>query len=139
MRIGKLKNIKMDARIKFLKPLGFFDYVNLQQNSKCVISDSGTISEESSILKFPAIMIRAAHERPEAMEEGTFIMSGLEKNRIIESIKMIVSQFESGSIPKTVDDYNLDNVSLKVSRIILSHIDYVNRTVWKKNNSTRMI
>ena len=77
-------------------------------------------------------MIRAAHERPEAMEEGTFIMSGLEKNRIIESIKMIVSQFESGSIPKTVDDYNLDNVSLKVSRIILSHIDYVNRTVWKK-------
>ena len=139
MRISKLKNIKMDKRIKFLKPLGFFDYVNLQQNSKCVISDSGTISEESSILKFPAIMIRVAHERPEAMEEGTFIMSGLEKNRIIESIKMITSQFESGSIPKTVDDYNVDNVSLKVSRIILSHIDYVNRTVWKKNNSTRML
>jgi UDP-N-acetylglucosamine 2-epimerase (non-hydrolysing) len=139
MRIGKLKKIKMDKRIKFLKPLGFFDYVNLQQNSKCVVSDSGTISEESSILKFPAIMIRAAHERPEAMEEGTFIMSGLEKNRIIESIKMITSQYESGSIPKTVDDYNVDNVSLKVSRIILGHIDYVNRTVWKKNNSTRML
>ena len=139
MRISKLKNIKMDKKIKFLKPLGFFDYVKLQQNSKCVVSDSGTISEESSILKFPAIMIRAAHERPEAMEEGTFIMSGLEKYRIIESIKMIVSQFEAGSIPKTVDDYNVDNVSLKVSRIIISHIDYVNRTVWKKNISTRMI
>ena len=132
MRIGKLKNIKMDERIKFLKPLGFFDYVNLQQNSKCVVSDSGTISEESSLLKFPAIMIRAAHERPEAMEEGTFIMSGLEKNRIIESINMVTSQFDSGSIPKTVEDYDVDNVSIKVSRIILSHIDYVNRTVWKK-------
>ena len=83
-------------------------------------------------------MIRAAHERSEAMEEGNYYVWS-EKNRIIESIKMIVSQFESGSIPKTVDDYNLDNVSLKVSRIILSHIDYVNRTVWKKNNSTRMI
>jgi len=139
MRIGKLKKIKMDKRIKFLKPLGFFDYVNLQQNSKCVVSDSGTISEESSLLKFPAIMIRAAHERPEAMEEGTFIMSGLEKNRIIESINMVTSQFDSGSVPNIVEDYNVDNVSIKVSRIILSHIDYVNRTVWKKNNSTRML
>ena len=137
-RIEKLKDIKIDDKIQFLKPLGFFDYVNLQQNSKCVISDSGTISEESSILGFPAIMIRAAHERPEGMDEGSVVMSGLEKNRIIESVNMITKQFESGKKPKIVGDYDVDNVSLKVSRIILSYIDYINRTVWKKDSSTRM-
>ena len=139
LRIEKLTDVKIDKRIKFLKPLGFFDYIYLQQNSRCVISDSGTISEESSILGFPAIMIRAAHERPEGMDEGAVIMSGMEKNRIIESLKMVINQFDSGNIPKVVDDYNVDNVSLKVSRIILSYIDYINRTVWKKNSSTRMI
>ena len=137
-RIGKITNLKLDKRIKFLKPLGFFDYVNLQQNSKCVISDSGTISEESSILKFPAIMIRSAHERPEGMDEGTIVMSGLKKNRIIESMDMVINQFDSGNIPKIVSDYDVDSVSLKVSRIILSYIDYVNRTVWRKDSSTRM-
>ena len=138
-RIEKLKDIKIDDKIQFLKPLGFFDYVNLQQNSKCVISDSGTISEESSILGFPAIMIRAAHERPEGMDEGSVIMSGLKKNRIIESVNMVTKQFESGNTPKIVKDYDVDNVSLKVSRIILSYIDYINRTVWKKDSSTRMV
>ena len=138
-RIEKLKDIKIDDKIQFLKPLGFFDYVNLQQNSKCVISDSGTISEESSILGFPAIMIRAAHERPEGMDEGSVIMSGLKKSRIIESVKMVTKQFESGNTPKIVKDYDVDNVSLKVSRIILSYIDYINRTVWKKDSSTRMV
>ena len=138
-RIEKLKDIKIDDKIQFLKPLGFFDYVNLQQNSKCVISDSGTISEESSILGFPAIMIRAAHERPEGMDEGSVIMSGLKKNRIIESVNMVIKQFESGIVPKIVGDYDVDNVSLKVSRIILSYIDYINRTVWKKDSSTRMV
>jgi UDP-N-acetylglucosamine 2-epimerase len=132
-RIKKLKNISIDNRIQFLKPLGFFDYVFLQQNSKCVISDSGTISEESSILKFPAIMIREAHERPEGMDEGSVVMSGLEKNRVVEAIDMVLSQVSSGNIPSIVDDYNVDNVSLKVSRIILSYIDYINRTVWEKN------
>jgi len=138
-RIEKLKDIKIDDKIQFLKPLGFFDYVNLQQNSKCVISDSGTISEESSILGFPAIMIRAAHERPEGMDEGSVIMSGLKKSRIIESVNMVTKQFESGYTPKIVKDYDVDNVSLKVSRIILSYIDYINRTVWKKDSSTRMV
>ena len=138
-RIEKLKDIKIDDKIQFLKPLGFFDYVNLQQNSKCVISDSGTISEESSILGFPAIMIRAAHERPEGMDEGSVIMSGLKKSRIIESVNMVTKQFESGNTPKIVKDYDVDNVSLKVSRIILSYIDYINRTVWKKDSSTRMV
>ena len=138
-RIEKLKDIKIDDKIQFLKPLGFFDYVNLQRNSKCVISDSGTISEESSILGFPAIMIRAAHERPEGMDEGSVIMSGLKKKRIIESVNMVTKQFESGKTPKIVKDYDVDNVSLKVSRIILSYIDYINRTVWKKDSSTRMV
>ena len=137
-RIEKLKEIKLDDKIEFLKPLGFFDYIKLQQNSKCVISDSGTISEESSILGFPAIMIRAAHERPEGMDEGSVVMSGLEKNRIIESLNMVTKQFESGITPKIVSDYDVDNVSLKVSRIILSYIDYINSTVWKKDSFTRM-
>ena len=137
-RIKNLEGVKIDNKIKFLKPLGFFDYVNLQQNSKCVISDSGTISEESSILVFPAIMIRAAHERPEGMDEGSVVMSGLEKNRIIESVNMVTKQFESGKNPRIVSDYDVDNVSLKVSRIIMSYIDYVNRTVWKKDSYTRM-
>ena len=138
-RIKKISNIKMDNKIQFLKPLGFFDYVNLQQNAKCVISDSGTISEESSILGFPAIMIRAAHERPEGMDEGSVIMSGLKRERILESLQMVISQNENGVSPNIVTDYNVDNVSMKVSRIILSYIDYINRTVWKKNSSTRMI
>lgn len=138
-RIEKISNIKMNDKIQFLKPLGFFDYVNLQQNAKCVISDSGTISEESSILGFPAIMIRAAHERPEGMDEGAVIMSGLKRERILESLQMVISQYENGVAPKIVADYDVDNVSMKVSRIILSYIDYINRNVWKKNSSTRMV
>ena len=138
-RIEKISNIKMDDKIQFLKPLGFFDYVNLQKNAKCVISDSGTISEESSILGFPSIMIRAAHERPEGMDEGAVIMSGLKRERILESLQMVISQYENGVAPNIVADYNVDNVSMKVSRIILSYIDYINRTVWKKNSSTRMV
>ena len=137
-RLDSIKNKKVNNKIKFINPLGFFDYVNIQLNAKCVISDSGTISEESSILGFPAIMIRAAHERPEGMDEGTLIMSGLNKERIIESIEIVSNQDKNGSKPKTVQDYNVDNVSKKVTRIILSYIDYVNRTVWKKDSSTRI-
>ena len=137
MRIEKLKNIKLDEKIIFLKPLGFFDYVNLQQNSRCVISDSGTISEESSILGFPSITIRESHERPEGMDEGTLVMSGLNKNRIIESLNMMINQFKSGLVPKIVSDYDVNNVSLKISRIILSYIDYVNKNVWKKIDHPR--
>ena len=83
-------------------------------------------------------MIRAAHERPEGMDEGSVVMSGLEKNRILESVNMVTKQFESGKNPRIVSDYNVDNVSLKVSRIILSYIDYINKIVWKKDSSTRM-
>ena len=131
------KEIKMNSLIKFLKPLGFFDYIKLQSSSYCVISDSGTITEESSILKFPAIMIRQAHERPEGMDEGTLIMSGLNKDRIIESIDVVTKLYDDGKIPNIIDDYDVDNVSQKVVKIIFSYIDYVNRTVWKKGEGTR--
>jgi len=123
----------MDPRIRFLKPLGFFEYVKLQMHAKCVISDSGTITEESSVLDFPAVTIRQAHERPEGMDEGTLIMCGLQADRVIESIEVVISQSAAGVQSfRLVPDYDTDNVSKKVLRIILSYTDYVNRTVWKK-------
>jgi len=131
------KKIKTNNLIKFLKPLGFFDYIKLQSSAYCVISDSGTITEESSILKFPAIMIRQSHERPEGMDEGTLIMSGIHKDRILESIEVVVKQYNEGKIPTIIDDYNVDNVSQKVIKIIFSYIDYVNRNVWRKDASIK--
>jgi UDP-N-acetylglucosamine 2-epimerase (non-hydrolysing) len=134
-RLELIKNeINLNSLVNYMKPMGFFDYISLQENAFCVISDSGTITEESSILNFPAIMIRMAHERPEGMDEGSVIMSGIERHRIIESIDIIISQIKNkkNSI-KIINDYNVDNVSIKVVRIIISYIDYVNRTVWKKD------
>ena len=123
----------LDKRIRFLKPLGFFDYIKLQMNAFCVISDSGTITEESSILNFPAATIRQAHERPEGMDEGALIMCGLKADRVIKSIDVVTSQ-SSKSIRqfKLIHDYDTNNVSKKVLRIILSYTDYINRTVWYK-------
>ena len=139
-RISKMKNkIKTHKLIRFMKPLGFFDYIQLQKNAYCVISDSGTITEESSILQFPAIMIRQAHERPEGMDKGTLIMSGLDHSRIIESIMVVTRQYEENIIPEIVDDYDVDNVSQKVIKVILSYIDYVNRTVWRKDSSSKSV
>ena len=136
-RIDQLdKKIEINPLVKYLKPVGFFDYIKLQQSAFCVISDSGTITEESSILSFPAIMIRKAHERPEGMDEGTLIMSGLKSERIIESIEVVTKQHKIKS-PQIIKDYDVENVSIKVTRIILSYIDYVNRTVWKKGEATR--
>ena len=136
-RIDKLdKKIEINPLVKYLKPVGFFDYIKLQQNAFCVISDSGTITEEASILSFPAIMIRKAHERPEGMDEGTLIMSGLKSERIIESIQVILDQNKI-KFPQIIKDYDVENVSIKVTRIILSYIDYVNRTVWKKGEGTK--
>ena len=123
----------LDKRIRFLKPLGFFDYIKLQMNAFCVISDSGTITEESSILNFPAATIRQAHERPEGMDEGTLIMCGLKADRVIKSIDVVTTQ-SSKSIRqfKLIHDYDTNNVSKKVLKIILSYTDYINRTVWYK-------
>jgi len=134
-RLDDIKNdIELNSLVKYMKPMGFFDYITLQKNACCVISDSGTITEESSILNFPAIMIRMAHERPEGMDEGTVIMSGIERNRVLEAVKIMVDQFNHNPTAiRIINDYNVENVSIKVVRIILSYIDFINRTVWKKD------
>lgn len=127
------KTGELDKCIRFLKPLGFLDYVKLQMNASCVISDSGTITEESSILNFPAVTIRQAHERPEGMDEGTLIMTGLKADRVLQSIEIVTSQHSISERQfRVAQDYNTRNVSKKVLRIILSYTDYVNRTVWSK-------
>jgi UDP-N-acetylglucosamine 2-epimerase (non-hydrolysing) len=122
-----------NSLIRFSKPYGFHEYNKLQMEAFCVISDSGTIAEEGSLLNLPAITIRQAHERPEGMDEGTLIMAGLNKDRIIEAINVVTAQHDFENRPmKVVADYNVDNVSKKVLRIILSYTDYINRTVWHK-------
>lgn len=125
--------VNKNPMIEFMKPFGFPEYIKLQQNAFCVISDSGTITEESSILHFPAITIRQAHERPEGMDEGTLIMTGLNSERIVDSIEIVTSQHtEKENSIHSIPDYAADNVSKKVVRIILSYTDYINRTVWHK-------
>lgn len=120
--------------LNFSKPFGFHEYIKLQMHAFCIISDSGSITEEASILKLPAITIRQSHERLEGMDEGTLIMSGLNKERIIQSIELITQERIEENTLNIVEDYNADNVSSKVLRIILSYIDYINRTVWKKDD-----
>ena len=133
-RLDDIKNdIDLNPLVNYMKPMGFFDYISLQKNACCVISDSGTLTEESSILNFPAVMIRMAHERPEGMDEGTVIMSGIERERVMEAINIVVNHHKRNpNYIKIINDYNVENVSIKVVRIILSYIDYINRTVWKK-------
>lgn len=124
------KGIKFNDLVSLMKPMGFTDYVKLQKDSKVVMSDSGTISEESSILGFRALNIREAHERPEAMEEASVMMVGLEKIRILQGLEVLVTQ-DKNTLRK-VADYSMPNVSEKVLRIILSYTDYINKNVWKK-------
>ena len=125
------KEVKFNPLINLLKPLGFNDYVKLQIESKVVLSDSGTISEESSILKFRALNLREAHERPEAMEEASVMMVGLKKERILQGLEILETQ-EKDTL-REVYDYSMPNVSDKVLRIILSYTDYINRNVWRIN------
>ena len=124
------KGIEFNSLVKVIKPLGFNDYVKLQKNAKAVLSDSGTISEESSILGFRALNIRQDHERPEAMEEAAVMMVGLKKERILQGLEVLETQ-EKDTL-RLVDDYSMPNVSDKVLRIILSYTGYVNRVVWGK-------
>lgn len=129
-KMFELKNIIFNPLIKISKPLGFNDYVKLQTKARAVLSDSGTISEESSILQFKALNIRQAHERPEAMEEASVMMIGLEKNRVLQGLEILEAQ-EKETL-RLVGDYSMPNVSEKVIRLLLSYTDYVNQVVWKK-------
>lgn len=125
--------LEFDQRISLLKPLSFSDFVSLQKNSKATLSDSGTISEESSILNFPAINIREAHERPEAMEEASVMMTGLNPERILQAVNILASQPRADQrLLRRVADYSMPNVSEKVVRILVSYTDYVNRVVWRQ-------
>ena len=124
------KKIKFNPLISLMKPMGFNDYVKLQTKSKTVLSDSGTISEESSILEFKALNLREAHERPEAMEEASVMMVGLKSERIMQGLEVLETQ--NKNTLRKVYDYSMPNVSDKVLRIILSYTDYINRVVWSK-------
>lgn len=132
-RLEDLAGCDIHEKVQFLKPFGFYDYIKLQQEAYCVISDSGTITEESSILNFPAITIRNVHERPEGMDVGTLIMCGLKAAKVIDAIEVVTAQSAGQERPfAIIADYDVANAAQKVLRVVLSYTDYVNRTVWHK-------
>lgn len=133
-RLDALELGELNPHILFLKPFGFCDYIKLQMEALCVLSDSGTITEEASLLNLPAITIRNAHERPEGMDAGTLIMSGLKKTRVLDAVCVVVAQHDkSKRIMQPVGDYEAGAVSKQVLRVVMSYTDYVNRTVWYKS------
>lgn len=132
-RLDGLESVTLNHQIRFLKPFGFCDYIKLQMESFCVLSDSGTITEEASLLNLPAITLRNAHERPEGMDVGTLIMSGLKKERVLDAVKIIIAQHDKTKrVIQPVADYESGSVSKQVLRVVSSYVDYVNRTVWSK-------
>ncbi len=136
-RIESFIGRPINSLIHFANPLGFFDYVKLQQEAFCILSDSGTITEEASILNLPAVTIRNAHERPEGMDVGTLIMCGLTKERIMDAVKVVTSQHNSDvrAIPP-VEDYQSMTVSKQVLRVVISYVDYINQNVWRENKTS---
>jgi len=133
IRLEELDKVDLHELVSFVKPMGFFDYVKLQKESRCIISDSGTITEEATVLNLPAITIRQAHERPEGMDEGVLIMSDLDAESVLNSISIILEQHDDNMRAfNIVSDYNVENVSKKMVKIIHSYTGYINRTVWRK-------
>src|SRR3989339_1687242 len=129
-RLDTMELGKLNPHIQFLKPFGFCDYIKLQMEALCVVSDSGTITEEGSLLNLPAITIRNAHERPEGMDVGTLIMSGLKKERVLDAVRVIIAQHDKTKrVMQPVQDYEVGAVSKQMLRVVLSYVDYVNRTV----------
>lgn len=128
----------LSKNIQFLPALGFTDYVHLQCHAFCTISDSGSITEEASILGFPAVMVRQTHERPEGMDEATVIMAGLDPDHIVDSIRIVTSTPRNPRVSRIVADYDTEIVSHKVLRIIMSYTDYINRVVWRKAEGARL-
>lgn len=126
--------INNNTSIRFMKPFGFFEYIKLQKEAFCVVSDSGTITEEASLLKIPAVTIRQAHERPEGMDEGTVIMTGLNPENVVKAIEVTRRHMCDATPFEVVDDYAVESVAKKVIKIILSYTGYVNRTVWRKTD-----
>ena len=132
-RLDGLSGVILDARVQFMKPFGFCDYVRLQMEALCVVSDSGTITEEASLLNLPAVTIRNAHERPEGMDAGTLIMAGLKQARVLEAVGIIIAQHDRAAhVTRPVLEYENPAVSKQVLRVVESYTDYINRTVWRK-------
>ncbi len=133
-RLSKLEARHIDTRIRFEKPFGFFDYVHLQMNARCVLSDSGTITEESAILGFPAVTIRDCHERPEGMDEGVLVMCGLGRDEVLRAVGLAESQVQSRKrIPYQIDAYSSSDVSWKILKLVHSYIPFVRERVWREN------
>jgi UDP-N-acetylglucosamine 2-epimerase (non-hydrolysing) len=132
-RLGAIDTSSLSSRIVFHKPFGFLDYVQLERNAFCVLSDSGTLTEEAALLNLPAVMIRNAHERPEGMDAGTLVMSGLKRERVLDAVRLVTQQHRDGAMPaRAVSDYDNPHVSRQIVRVVVSYVDYVNRTVWSK-------
>jgi UDP-N-acetylglucosamine 2-epimerase (non-hydrolysing) len=132
-RIEALGERLENPLIRFMPPFGFNDYVKLQMESFCVLSDSGTITEEASLLNLPAVTLRDAHERPEGMDVGTLVMSGISEKSVVDAVRVVTEQHDrSKRVVPVVPDYEAGPVSKQVVRVVLSYIDYVNRTVWRR-------
>jgi UDP-N-acetylglucosamine 2-epimerase len=135
-RIEELGMTSLDDRIIFAKPFGFFDYIKLQMAAFCVLSDSGTLTEEASLLNLRAITLRNAHERPEGMDVGTLIMSGLKKERVLDAVAIVTAHCpETARAVLPIADYENPHVSTQVVRVVASYVDYINRVVWSKSNA----
>lgn len=135
-RLSKLDGgAQITSRVRFMPPFGFLDYIKLQQSALCVISDSGTLTEEAALLGFPAVMIRDCHERPEGMDEGIVTMSSLNSNHVISHVEFAIGLRKDGTKPKLPMDYFGDCVSKKVATVVASYTSYINRSVWHKNHS----